>query len=216
MSALTANQLLGGKPTLLYFNVAGTQGRGEVVRLMFHEAGIEFEDKRIEFSEWGQMKPQITADVNPVGSLPIVQLNGRNLAQSVPILRYIAKKLGKYHGSNDDQELFIDQFTDIYIDWRASWVTSLSGQPAHAKENAPRYHKVFEKLLASYGGPFVIGGEFSYADVCLYQVLNDDGLLANNKAALAELPNLKRFSDAVEARPRIAKYLEFRKQYLPK
>ena len=40
-------------PTLTYFNV---HGRGEAIRMLFHHAGAEFVDNRIEFSEWPAIK----------------------------------------------------------------------------------------------------------------------------------------------------------------
>lgn len=66
---------------LNYFNV---RGRGEVVRLVFHLAGIEFEDNRIEFQNWPQLKP-----LAPFNQLPYLEINDNNgtanLAQSISI-----------------------------------------------------------------------------------------------------------------------------------
>ena len=39
---------------LIYFNF---RGRAEVARLLFAEAGVEYEDTRIEREEWLEMKP---------------------------------------------------------------------------------------------------------------------------------------------------------------
>lgn len=41
---------------LLYFN---SQGLGELPRLIFHFAGVPFEDVRIESSEWPEIKPSM-------------------------------------------------------------------------------------------------------------------------------------------------------------
>lgn len=41
------------KYVLTYFDV---RGRGEVTRLLFKVAGVEFEDKRLTFEEWGKEK----------------------------------------------------------------------------------------------------------------------------------------------------------------
>ena len=39
---------------LYYFEITG---RGETARMMFHYANVPFEDIRIKFDEWGEMKP---------------------------------------------------------------------------------------------------------------------------------------------------------------
>lgn len=41
------------KYTLNYFDLAA---RGEPIRLMFHAAGVEFNDNRISFADWGSFK----------------------------------------------------------------------------------------------------------------------------------------------------------------
>ena len=38
---------------LIYFNI---KGRAEVARLLFAEAGQEYEDKRLKSEEWSQIK----------------------------------------------------------------------------------------------------------------------------------------------------------------
>ena len=42
---------MSGKPQLLYFDLTG---RGEIIRLLYKHAGVEFEDKRISFEEYGK------------------------------------------------------------------------------------------------------------------------------------------------------------------
>ena len=42
------------KYKLTYFNL---RGRAEVTRLLFAQAGVEFEDYRIEAEEWSKLKP---------------------------------------------------------------------------------------------------------------------------------------------------------------
>ena len=42
---------MSGKPQLFYFDIAG---RGETIRMLYKHAGVEFEDKRISFEEYGK------------------------------------------------------------------------------------------------------------------------------------------------------------------
>jgi len=44
---------MSGKPSLLYFNITG---RGEIIRLLYRYAGVEFEDRRITLSEFPAIK----------------------------------------------------------------------------------------------------------------------------------------------------------------
>ena len=44
---------MSGKPSLLYFDLTG---RGEIIRLLYRFAGVEFEDRRITFAEFPAYK----------------------------------------------------------------------------------------------------------------------------------------------------------------
>lgn len=46
------------KYVLTYFNI---RGRAEPTRLVFKVAGVEFEDRRLTFEEWGAMKENMKA-----------------------------------------------------------------------------------------------------------------------------------------------------------
>ncbi|KAJ3011026.1 UNVERIFIED_CONTAM: hypothetical protein HDU68_001862, partial [Siphonaria sp. JEL0065] len=191
------------KPIFTYWNRAGG-GRGEVNRLFFAEAGIEFEDVRIDFEDWPAKKAElIKSGVNHFGAIPTLQIGDLVLTQSIPILRFVAKKIGKYGGSNDLEAYKLDQFSDVAIDWRFSFAKQRDIHPVAI----PRFYNTFENLLV---GPFILGEEFSYADAILYQALHDDGSLGN-ESRLAEYPKLQKFVAAFEARPRIAEYLANRK-----
>lgn len=73
---------------LSYFDLSG--GRGEACRLALHLAGVEFEDVRIPFSNWGETKSTM-----PYGQMPVLEIEGEGvLAQSNPILELIGARYG--------------------------------------------------------------------------------------------------------------------------
>jgi prostaglandin-H2 D-isomerase / glutathione transferase len=78
-----------GVPRLIYFDFDG--GRGEVARLAFAVGGVSFIDDRVPFAAWKERKPH-----TPFGGLPVLEIDGRSVAQSNGINRYVGKLVGLY------------------------------------------------------------------------------------------------------------------------
>src|SRR3954452_10761775 len=72
---------------LTYFDAAVS--RGEECRLALHLAALPFEDERLSHEQWAARKAG-----TPFGALPVLTVDGRQLAQSNAILRFI----GSQHG----------------------------------------------------------------------------------------------------------------------
>lgn len=72
---------------LTYFDAAAS--RGEECRLALHLAGVPFQDERLKADQWAVRKGS-----TPFGALPVLTVDGRQLAQSNAILRFI----GSQHG----------------------------------------------------------------------------------------------------------------------
>jgi prostaglandin-H2 D-isomerase / glutathione transferase len=70
------------KLKLTYFDFHG--GRGEPARLALSIGGIPFEDDRVAPSDWQRRKPD-----TPFGALPVLEVDGRALAQSNAINHYV-------------------------------------------------------------------------------------------------------------------------------
>jgi glutathione S-transferase len=78
-----------GVPKLTYFDFDG--GRGEAARLAFAIGGVSFIDDRVPFAAWKDRKPH-----TPFGGLPVLEVDGRSVAQSNGINRYVGKLVGLY------------------------------------------------------------------------------------------------------------------------
>lgn len=57
-------------------------------------------------------------------------------------------------------------------------------------------------------GPYVIGQEFTYADIALFQLLHDENLIQDGRKGLKEYPRLVQLVDAVQSRPNIKKFFD--------
>ena len=122
------------KPKLIYFD---GQGRAEVSRWLFFLAGVEYEDVRIQYSDWSTLKSSkffrirsfaiwlhITSYEAIVitqsyiffaafrfGKLPVLEYNGKTIAQSRAIARFLGKKYG-LAGKTDIEEAEADMIVD--------------------------------------------------------------------------------------------------------
>lgn len=110
-----ANKAIGGEPTIHYLDFA-SRGRGQVVRLLWEDAGIAYTDIRYDFDEYPEYKKTVIAEKNPTTTLPVIELNGKVLTQSYAILRHFARQLGEYDGETEEEKYLADMICDIGSD----------------------------------------------------------------------------------------------------
>lgn len=87
-----------------------------MVRLFWEDAGIAYDDIRYSFEEYPEYKGTKITELNPTGKIPVVELDGKILTQSYPMLRHFARLMGKYDGQNEDEKYLADVICDIVID----------------------------------------------------------------------------------------------------
>ena len=76
--------------TLTYFKLPA---RAFVARICLRKAGVAFTDRRLEFPEWGALKQ---TGFGPLGQLPVLEVEGVQYCQSIPISKYAATLAGLY------------------------------------------------------------------------------------------------------------------------
>ncbi|KAI5465066.1 glutathione S-transferase [Mariannaea sp. PMI_226] len=188
-----------------YFNL-GRLGRGEVVRLFMKDAGIDYEDVLYSYDEtWPTTNDKL--GLTSTGKLPALEYKGNFLTQHLPILRYLARDLGRYDGETNDEKFFVDAVSDVYIDWRFQWVLQLSERTDKYKDvTVPKYLEVLEEHYSKNNGPYLLGDRITYADFAVYQSIDNDTRIGTIPA---ELPaSIQKFKEAFEARPNIAAYIK--------
>ena len=106
------------KIILTYFNI---EARAEPVRLAFELGKIPYEDNRIDFSEWGNLKPTL-----PAGQLPILNVDdGPAQTQSGAMLRW-AGSLNPDSGLYPPDKLYeIEEAIGLVEDMQNSWMPNL-------------------------------------------------------------------------------------------
>jgi glutathione S-transferase len=193
----------------IYFN---GKGRAETVRLAFAYAGIKYEDKRIAKEEWPALKA-----TTPWGSLPILEVDGKRIGQSITIARFVAREADLV-GKNSFEQAQVDSVVDAVTDLREKMV-GMNFKPdaekaAAVKEFAevtvPSILPNLEKFAAANKekpGLFV-GSKMTLADIHFYAIIE----LVYTKILnlLKPYPTLEKIYGNVAAHPKIAAYLKSR------
>lgn len=85
---------------LTYFDM---DGRAAPVRICFHAAGIDFEDKRISFEDFMQLRESLRFNC-----VPTLEIDGELVTQSNAMCRYVGKMAGLYP-EDATQALYCDE-----------------------------------------------------------------------------------------------------------
>lgn len=150
---------------LTYFDFDG--GRAEPIRIAFHAAGIEFEDKRISFPEFGESRSGIRFH-----AVPVLEINGEQITQSNAIGRYIGKMAGLYP-TDQLQALYCDEVTGALEDLTHYVVQTfgLKGDDLIAARKIlvdtrlTTFLTGLEQLLERGGGEYFASNQLTIADL---------------------------------------------------
>ncbi|CAJ0564184.1 unnamed protein product, partial [Mesorhabditis spiculigera] len=197
---------------LTYF---GLKGRAEIARQLFALAGVEYEDKRITFEEWPALKSS-----TPFGQLPLLEVDGVIIAQSITIARFLARRFG-YAGENDIDAAKVDGLADTFADYfteQKNFFPVLIGRVPGDKDAL--YKEVYEPARDKYipmiiehflkksTSGFLVGSKLSYADLLLAEhVSTFQEFLPHN---WDKYPELLAHRDRIQAIPALKKWLETR------
>merc|ERR1712061_499784 len=195
--------IMAPKIKLFYFN---TEGRAELTRMILAQAGVEFEDVRIKRDDWPAMKPTI-----PWNQLPCLEYDGKKIVQSIAMARFVARENG-LAGKNNLEGALADMLVDCMSDLLNKFVPVMfEKDEAKKKEMAEKFMteqltpfmKNLAEALKDNGGQWLVGGDLTYADICMAQLLdtidkkhpgvmeNKAPLLFKHKEKVLALPKIK-------------------------
>ncbi|XP_072038014.1 S-crystallin SL11-like [Amphiura filiformis] len=199
---------------LIYFN---GRGRGENARMMFAAAGVPYEDNRIEFKDWPQMKAS-----TPLGYLPILEIDGQQkLVESKAINRYIAREFG-FYGKDNMESTRIDVVTEVIDDIWIQLGDAIYEIEDEAKrdvefkriftELAPKKLEFLERFLSENegGNSYFVGKSITFADIDFMHTMDYYLLPGKNDNGLDKYPKLKALLQRASAHEKIAAWVSER------
>jgi GST-like protein len=190
-----------------------TTDNGYKPRMMLEETGLPHKIIPVNIREKAQMKPEFLK-ISPGHKIPaIVDHEGPGgatvtLCESGAIFKYLGEKSGKFYPSDAASRVKVDQ----WLFYGSATFTTLSQQfgtwVVRNTEKVPAAMKHYDTVLRDMLGTLdrhlssneYVAGPYSIADMSMYPDVHLHGV---KDIGLGEYPNLKRWHDAIEARPAI-------------
>ncbi|XP_033746354.1 glutathione S-transferase-like [Pecten maximus] len=195
---------------LHYFPI---RARGELIRLLFAAAGKTFTDQIITFADWPSKKSEM-----PTGQLPVLEIDGEKLSQSLTIARFLSREFGLAGDSNLDQAR-ADQVVDTIGDLFTEFFKYAFEKDAEKKEELKK--KTFDSVLSTFAtnvtkfldmnktkSGYFVGKKLTVADLAVYEGF-EDFLLVDPKS-LDKYPKLVAHRKLVLSNSKVKAYLDKR------
>jgi len=199
---------------LTYFNAPG---RAEPVRIALFLAGLPFTDHRVDFPGFGALK---ASGALPLGSVPVLDVDGQRFAQTGAMLRYIARVGQSDLYPSDAYEAFL---VDTCVDTLNDTLSNALGPSMFERDSAKKLEmraafvagpltlgcRYIEGLIARSGGPFLLGERLTIADLVIAnQILQlDSGRIDGiSTETTAPYPRMRALTAAYLEHPRIVAY----------
>jgi glutathione S-transferase len=204
------------------------QGRGEFVRLALEEAGADYVDvaRRGKAGMAAMMKLlEAKRSKRPPYAPPFLKAGKDLIGQTANILYFLGPRL-KLAPRDEAARLWAHQLqltvADLVVHIHdthhpvSGWLYYEEQRPAAKRRTqdfwryrVPKFLGYFERVLASNGGKYLVGGRLSYVDLSLFQIV--EGLRyafpKRMKRFERRIPGLIALHDRVAGRPRIKAYL---------
>lgn len=191
---------------------------GWKVSIALEEFGLPYETRLVDISKGDQFEPDFLK-IAPNNRMPaIVDPDGPDGApvsvfESGAILQYLARKTGRFCGTNERERIAVDQ----WLMWQMGGVGPMAGQAHHFIKYAPkltpqqdlpyakdryraevaRLYRVLDRQLADHE---FVAGDYSIADMAIWPWAS---LWEGQEQTLDDKPNMARWLETVGNRPAV-------------
>ncbi|XP_063536989.1 glutathione S-transferase 2-like [Cydia strobilella] len=198
-------------PQIEFYYFGDFKALGESIRMLLAYGGEDWKDNRVTLEDWPNFKPK-----TPFGQMPVMVVEGKQYAQSIPISRYLGRKHG-LAGSNIEEDFLIDQNVEFIneIRTKSAQVEYEPDAALKAKKHEDYSKNVYPGMLAKLDqilkenkghlalgkltwGDFVFAGIYEYLKVMLQAPDLDKRYPAFKKLVqtVYSLPKVKVYADA--------------------
>ncbi|WP_435312388.1 glutathione S-transferase N-terminal domain-containing protein [Primorskyibacter sedentarius] len=204
------------KPIDLYY---WPTPNGWKISIALEEMGLPYETHLINIGKGEQFAPEFLK-ISPNNRMPaIIDPDGPDgepisIFESGAILQYLARKTGKFCGTDERGRIAVDQ----WLMWQMGGLGPMAGQAHHFLKYAPsmeppqvlpyaqdryrnevgRLHRVLDKQLSE--NRFVAGEDYTIADMAIWPWAC---LWEGQQQTLDDKPNMARWLDEVGNRPAV-------------
>ena len=212
------------KLILYYFSIPFW--RAEVTRLCLYMNDIEFVDHRISDTERDQFKKNgqlPNGMIAPFRQLPVLEVDGKIVAQTGAIARFCGKLSGKYPSDNDFDAARVDQIIEAAQD--INYIVSISGREKNlekkflarerlTKVHLPKRFQFLENLLIENNeSDWFVGNSMTIADLSIWGLLGwlTSGLLDGVPTSVLDpYKNLIELKNNISQHPKIKEWMLFK------
>ena len=209
------------KLILYYFSIPFW--RAEVTRLTLYMNDIEFVDHRISDTERDQFKKNgqlPNGMIAPFRQLPVLEVDGKIIAQTGAIARFCGKLAGMYPSDNDFNAAKVDQIIEAAQD--INYIVSISGREKNLEKkilarerltqvHLPKWFQFLENLLIENNeSDWFVGNSMTIADLAIWRLLGwlTSGLLDGvPKSVLDPYENLNELKNKISQHPKIKEWM---------
>ncbi|KAH3876412.1 probable glutathione S-transferase 9 [Dreissena polymorpha] len=208
----TGNGTASPKYKLIYFDL---RGRGEIPRLLFTAAGVDFVDERIDDQEkWFKV---LKAKM-PQRALPVLEVDGKKLSQSLTICRYLAREFGLI-GKSSWEQARAEEVMDTMDDLRgevAKWIHEQDQcKKAEIEERLkdeiyPKFTNILDTILKenvenNNRSGYFVGDNLSVADLSVFETFTFP--LTIHPGILDDHPELLDHRERIQTHALLADYI---------
>lgn len=187
---------------------------GKKISIMLEECGLPYAVRKVDIGRGDQFEAAFLA-ISPNNRMPAIVDTDTNISvfESGAILVYLAEKSGQFLPSDAASRFDVLQ----WLFWQMAGLGPMAGQLSHFVNYAPepvpyaleRYRNEYDRLLYVMDTRLK-DREFLAGDVSIADFASFPWVAAYKRlgASLDEFPNLRRWLDALKARPALRRGME--------